>query len=327
MKELLLFLSNYPHQQSDYLKLSALFEKVSDWDKLVKLINAHGIIALATYNIKEASLNHQIPEKPMKTLENGLMQSIVRNSWLLEKWKEVNTILSHNGINHILLKGMALEYTLYGSAGLRQMSDNDILVEQKNAMEAWNLLCKNGFKPTEPKSRLHKKIIFDISKHLPALYKDGYAVEIHTEKNLPFITLKENERILDYCEKFTINETPAYKLKDNIHLQFLKNHFEQHAKAGECQLRTFADLKLLDPSGKRSFPETFIYAPKQTHKLYFRKTHYKRAVMAVKKSRRIRFILGDIFPSMKWMKKRYRCNTACAILRYPIRMGKLLWFI
>jgi hypothetical protein len=33
-----------------------LLGEVSDWHTLVKLINAHGIIALAAYNIKEAGL-------------------------------------------------------------------------------------------------------------------------------------------------------------------------------------------------------------------------------------------------------------------------------
>ena len=327
MKELLLFLSDYHCQSSDYQRLSALFDEVSDWDKLVKLINAHGIIALAAYNIKKAGLSGRIPEKSMKMLENGLMQSVVRNLWLLERWKEVNTLLSHNGINHILLKGMALEHTIYGSSGLRQMSDNDILIEEKSALEAWNLLCKNGFEPAEIKSRFHKKIMFDIKNHLPALFKDGYAVDIHTEKNLPFIVFKENERISDYCEIFTINDISAYKLKDDIHLKFLQNHLERHAEAGECQLRSFADLKLLDPSGKHFFPEAFIYKPDQTAKLRFRKTQYKKTVRLMNKSYRVRFILGDMFPSIKWMKKRYRCNTAYAILRYPVRVGKLLWLI
>jgi hypothetical protein len=33
----------------------------------------------------------------------------------------------------------------------------------------------------------------------------------------------------------------------------------------------------------------------------------------------------DIFPSLRWMKKRHRCSTVKAILLYPRRIGKLLW--
>ena len=327
MKDLLLLLSSYPYYPSARQDLSTLLKETADWEALSRLINDHGIIALATYNIKKVGLSDQIPKKAMTILENGCLQSIVRNSWLTERWKEVNEILLHNGINHVLLKGMALEYTLYGSAGLRQMSDNDILIEGKKALTAWNLLCQNGFKPSKPKSRLHKKIMFDMSKHLPALYKDGYAVEIHTEKNLPFITFTEDKGVFDYCERFTINNIPAYKLKDDIHLEYLKRHFEHHTKTGECQLRLFADIKLLDPSGKYSFPEAFLTEPIQINKLSFRKAHYKSSVKSMKKSIRTVFIIGDIFPSLQWMKTRYQCGIFIAILKYPMRIGKLLWLI
>src|SRR5690606_6755135 len=40
------------------------------------------------------------------------------------------------------------------------------------------------------------------------------------------------------------------------------------------------------------------------------------------------FILGDIFPSVGFMKKRYGCRTAAgAVFRYPHRLGKIAWFL
>ena len=49
-----------------------------DWPELVDLINAHGIIALAAYNIKEAGLEKKIPAQAMTVLENGYLQSVIR---------------------------------------------------------------------------------------------------------------------------------------------------------------------------------------------------------------------------------------------------------
>jgi hypothetical protein len=41
--------------------------------------------------------------------------------------------------------------------------------------------------------------------------------------------------------------------------------------------------------------------------------------------RKLLFILGDIFPSMRFMKERYSCKTNHkALLYYPVRFGKLL---
>ena len=44
--------------------------------------------------------------------------------------------------------------------------------------------------------------------------------------------------------------------------------------------------------------------------------------------RKLLFILGDIFPSVSFMKKRYNCNSTWRVLvYYPQRLGKILWLI
>jgi hypothetical protein len=44
--------------------------------------------------------------------------------------------------------------------------------------------------------------------------------------------------------------------------------------------------------------------------------------------RKFVYILGDIFPSLSFMKKRYKCKNAWQAMRYyPLRLGKLLWLI
>lgn len=328
MKELLLLLARYPFEESNRESLAKLLSGVNDWEVFVKLVNAHGIIALSAYNIKEAGLEKLVPEKAMALMENGLMQSVVRNAWLAERWKDVNEILASSGIKHILLKGMALEHTIYSSKGLRQMTDNDILISKDESMKAWNLLNQNGFEPAETKSPLHRKIIFETGQHLPALFKDGYAVEIHTDLNeiLPEAA-KNYDTLLKYTDELTIGVTRAYKLKDDIHVKFLKDHFNRHAAAGECQLRSYNDIRLLDAESSPEFPESFILNPSQSGTQRFRKAHYLATVHSVPPRHRSRFVAGDIFPSVRWMKNRYGCSTIMAVLRYPQRIGKLLWLV
>ena len=179
MRDLLLLLCRYPFKEKNRENLSKLLRKVQDWHGLVKLINAHGIIALAAYNIKESGLEKEIPREAMAILENGYHAEHDTKCLVTERWKEVNTILSDAGITHILLKGMALEHTLYGARGLRQMNDNDILVKSEDSIKAWRLLQQNGFTMEPFKSPLFRKIMFDFGRHLPAIYKEGYAIEIH----------------------------------------------------------------------------------------------------------------------------------------------------
>lgn len=326
MKELLISLCQFPFENKNRETLSKLISEVQDWRELVRLINDHGIIALAAYNIKEAGLEKEIPPEAMAFLENGYRQSVVRNMWLIERWKEVNEILSKAGIKHILLKGMALEHTLYGSKGLRQMTDCDILINSENALKAWYLLQNEGFLHGIIKSPLHKKILTTTGKHLPSLSRDGFIIEIHNKLFEPGIT-EDHIDHFDIAVEISVGDTKALTLSKENHLRYLISHFNRHAVEGGCQLRLYADIKLLDNSAELNFPESFIYNPDQEMKSEFRKTAYKLAINDIPAKYRFQFILGDIFPSVKWMKERYKCSGLKLVFLYPLRIGKLRWLI
>lgn len=328
MKKLLLLLCHYPFDEKNRQPLSHLIREVTDWGKLVKLINAHGIIALAAYNIKEAGLEKEIPPDAMAILENGYRKNMVRNAWLAERWKEVNSILCNTGIKHILLKGMALEHTLYDSKGLRQMSDNDILIKQEDSFKAWHLLQKEGFTSEPLKSPLFKKIMFDYGRHMPALYKDGYVIEIHTKLfNRAISDVYTFDTIFNNAVEISINNIKAFILPKEVQQKYLIEHFKHHNLTGECQLRLYTDIRLSDHTISLKFPDNFILDPIQFSKTKYRKALYRTNIRSILWKHRFRFIMGDTFPSLSWMKERYGCNGVRALLRYPFRIGKLRWLI
>jgi hypothetical protein len=223
---------------------------------------------------------------------------------------------------------MALEHTVYDARGLRQMNDNDILIKREEAAKAWHLLQKAGFRINTPKSPLHLKIMKDISYHLPALYKDGYALEIHSKLFDYETTLK-----MDFPDLFTnavaINVTnkKALILQPEIQLKYIINHFERHALTGECQFRSYADILMLDKQCLVNFQEMFILNPVQRNRSKFLKAAYKYKVHSMHPKHRIFYLIGDIFPSIKWIRQRYKCNGLVTLIHYPHRLGKLLWLI
>lgn len=328
MKELLLLLAAYPYKPSTKEILRRSLNEVTDWNSFVRLVNAHGIIALATYNIKEAGLEGLVPVQAMAMLENGLRQSTVRNAWLTERWKEVNEILNGASIQHLLLKGMALEHTVYGARGLRQMTDNDIFIRREEGVRAWELLKKHGYEPLMAKSAIHNKILPGIHKHLPMLTKDGYSIEIHIK--LPGEEYSDPDRyegIFRNAETIRVNGIRAYVPPAGVHLDYLVRHHADHELSGDCQIRTYSDIKNLDAANSLTFPDEFVYEPKQAYKRKFRNSTYKRKVSAYPMYYRILFVAGDIFPSLEWMRRRYKCGTLAALARYPLRLGKVLWLI
>lgn len=322
MKDLLFILADYPFGEANRQLLSDLLKKIEDWARLVTLVNDHGIIALARYNIKQAGLDNIVPTEALGRLENGYRQSVARNSWLTERWKNVNKILCNAGIKHILLKGMALEHTIYGSKGLRQMSDCDILIRRDEALRAWQILQDKGFVADPLKSPLYEKIILDIGKHLPTLNNDGYAVEIHTRLFSNSVVVDE---LFNNAVEINVNNNSAYILPDDIHLNYLIDHFNYHLVSGECQLRLYNDIRLLDPLNPIEFPADFIETPSRKMSLKFRRQQYRSTVSAVPSDKRVRFILGDLFPSVEWMMQRHDCGRWKALLYYPRRFAKLIW--
>jgi hypothetical protein len=301
--------------------------EIKNWDLFTHLVTDHGITALAARNIHHLDLDGRIPSETLKLLEGGRMQSMIRNTWLTGRWKEVNTILSEAGIKHLLLKGMALEHTVYGSTGLRQMNDVDILVRKEQVMKAWLLLQAHGFKADMIKSPLHRKILVDTGKHMPTLRKDGFPVEIHHRL---FLTAHQNDlldKAIDDAVEIRIEGSPAYIPGDDIHLEFLKSHFQYHLSLGDFQLRLWLDMELLSPGSAPAITEEMLRNPHSPSMKRQSREQYRKAFLAMPKSARSRYLAGDIFPSLRWMKTRHNCGTIQAFLFYPQRVGKLFWLI
>lgn len=304
-----------------------LLEEHIDWDRYLKLVNEHGIIALEAYNIRELWLSDRVPEGVMKTLDNARMKTLMRNTWQTQQWKEVNDILSGAGIKHVLLKGMALEHTVYRSLGLRQMTDNDILVKKDDALRAWSLLQKHGFVSEMIKSPLHHKIIMDLGKHLPTLTRDSFQVEIHHRL---FREKDKNELLDDAIDKaipIQIAGTTAYILEKELHLEYLRQHNEYHLTAAGSQMKLYLDFKLINPGEEVTLPKEFISNPQTGGSIENRKKIFRDVFYSIPTSSRIRFIAGEVFPSINWMKYRHKTGTAKALLMYPRRFGKLLWIL
>lgn len=327
MKELLLLLSGYPFDDTIKPALERAVREVSDWRQAAELINSHGIIALAAYNLNQSGLSGIVPPEAMTLLNNGYKQSLVRNTWLTQRWKEMNSILTGAGIKHVLLKGMALEYTVYGGRGLRQMNDNDVLLRKEDVLRAWNLLKEKGFIPGMHKSSFHKDVMTEIGKHLPTLTRDGYSVELHHSLfHDPEIAFQVSDAI-DNSREISIDGVKAYVLPDDINLVFLKKHLMDHHDAGAYQFRLSNDIRIISGEEYPEITDALLCNPEKYSRHNYNKLRFRSQVHSLGARSRLKYVLGEVFPSMQWMKKRYKCNSLVAVFMYPHRLGKLWWLV
>jgi hypothetical protein len=358
-------------------KIRDLIEAITDWDYFSSLANAHGVAALAFHNLEKHRLLTMIPEEVVAFLRVTLMKSLSRNTYHAEGMGEVLKLLNRESIKTVLLKGLALEYSVYGNAGLRQMSDVDVLISREECIRARKILIRYGYVSLPVKSVIHELIIADAGKHLPSLIKNGVSVEIHNKlfggrKNALTGMLYETSYEIE------IKGEKVFIPQPQIFFLYLVRHLWMHEMNNESQLRLYTDLvvmlekhsaviinhdllKYASQAGMTEilawrlqllrdlwgipFPgwiNAFIdrwHTPDSVNRFIFflksprdnppvdKSRFYRHIISDIPGiHRKFLYLLGDIFPSLRFMKKRYKCaNTWRVLLYYPHRMGKILW--
>jgi hypothetical protein len=226
------------------IMLKALAETVTDWQYFSSLANKHGVAALVYYNLEKLDFIKCIPKDPADLLHNALLVNISRNARNGEAAASVLNLMNNEAIKIVLLKGLALELTVYGNKGLRQMTDVDVLATRDDCLKARRVLMENGFSSLPVKSVLHKPLLAYTGKHLPTLTKDGFAIELHhelfgSEQNVLTKMLYETSLETD------LNSTKTYIPQPQIFLLYLVKHLYLHEMNNESQLRLYTDLVVL----------------------------------------------------------------------------------
>ena len=378
-EHLLLELCRLEFSDEQINRIKSLLAVITDWPYFSNLANEHGVAALVWYNLEKYQLHSEIPEAAAYFLKCTLMRSLGRNTFNTESMGEVLRLLNAENIKIVILKGLALENSVYGNQGLRQMSDVDILINRDECIKARKILISNGYVSLPVKSFFHKLILAYYGKHLPSLIKNGTSVEIHHElfggrKNLMTKMLYDSSYMVEIKGEKTWFPQPQ------IFFLYLVKHLWLHEMNNESQLRLYTDLivliekhnyeilnynllKCASDAGMSeilawhleplrdvwdvSFPQWlndfidkwhnedfvdrfffFLRSPKNNPPgdkagLY---RHILDDIPGF--HRKFLFILGDLFPTVSFMKNRYKCkSTWKVLLYYPHRLGKVLWLL
>lgn len=374
---LLLELCRLEFSNEHLSRIRALKSVVADWNYFRNLANVHGVAALVGHNLEKHKLASGIPEEIVSCLRGSLMISLSRNIFNTESMHDVLRMLNAEKIKTVILKGLALENSIYGNSGLRQMSDVDILIDRDECMKARKILMSAGYVSLPVKSLFHKMIIAYYGKHLPSLIKNGTSVEIHYE----LFGDKKNSMtklLYDSSYEVSIKGEKAWFPRPQIFFLYLIKHLWQHEINNESQLRLYTDLivliekhhdEIINPDLLKfaseagmtemlawhleplrdtwgiGFPEwlnEFIdkwHSQDFNHKFIFflrspkdnppiaKPGDYRKIVQEIPGlHRKFLYILGDLFPSISFMKNRYKCRNAWKILfYYPHRLGKIVW--
>ncbi|MRR19256.1 hypothetical protein EG827_03595 [bacterium] len=241
---LLLLLSRIEFTDEEKVRAGEECVTFNGWKLFADLAVRHGVAALAWQNVSDLSLDRYVPETERIILEGLRFKSIARVTYITGVASEVTRALEKEGIRVLLLKGLALEHTVYGSKGLRQMSDADLLVSPASALRARDILVRAGFVSMPLKSKLYRHIILDLGNHLPELRRGGISVDLHFRLFGP----EGDEMVADAineAEMITAGGNSFHVLPPVTAFLGLVSHISKHVVKGEFQLRLYTDIYLL----------------------------------------------------------------------------------
>ncbi|MFN2336387.1 MAG: nucleotidyltransferase family protein [Bacteroidales bacterium] len=241
---ILLLLSRVEFTDEEKSHLSQECKSFDEWKLFTDLAVRHGVAALVWQNICDLSLDGHVPEPERIILEGLRFKSIARVAYITNAAAEAVEILENKGIRVLLLKGLALEHTVYGSRGLRQMSDADLLVAPADAIRARDTLAAAGFASMPMKSRLYRHIMLDLGNHLPEMHRGGISVDLHYRL---FGTEGEEmvSRAISEAERISAGGKTFHVLPPVSSFLGLVSHIQKHEVKGEFQMRLYADIYLL----------------------------------------------------------------------------------
>jgi hypothetical protein len=242
--------------------IKSLQSKKQNWPLFISTASNHLVLQTIYCKLKQNQLTEYVPNEVLAHLQYIYELNYKRNVEILQQVKSINTILNHQGIAPLYLKGTGnIIDNLYPNMAERIMYDIDFLIPEHQLETATKILIESGYQQTKEYSPNDK-----LKKHNPPLVKPGTisSVEIHCNPvNYKFSNSFSTHEVWQKAKQIT-GDFNCYVMCDShkiihnfIHSQ-LTHEGQLYAKVF---LRNLYDLQLLS---KREDPEQ-VFANMQSY--------------------------------------------------------------
>ncbi|MBU0961721.1 MAG: nucleotidyltransferase family protein [Proteobacteria bacterium] len=142
--ELLLLCARINLNSSQKNRVQQIVTGQLDWSLLLRMATLHRLSLLLFRNLQLVVCN-DIPEHVLEDLHQAAITASANNLLFTANLHKIIALFNSNTIQAIPFKGPALSQAAYANINLRWFGDLDILVEEKDAIKARNLLIANGY--------------------------------------------------------------------------------------------------------------------------------------------------------------------------------------
>lgn len=232
-------------EQLIYLVSCALREAKADADVLegadlpglLLIARKHSVAAMVCMALEKTALFAQADPEVKKQWLDVKNKAIRKNMLLDADRKMLMNEMTSAGIWHMQLKGCVLQ-AWYPQYGMREMSDNDLLIDASKRAEVKELFLNHGYFVST-----YDKINHDSYAKLPIYYFEMHKALFDDEMDEGFAA-----EFADITEKLLCDEKNEYELHftpEDFYL-FVIAHAYKHYSNGGTGIRTLADIYVMN---------------------------------------------------------------------------------
>lgn len=201
-----------------------------DWEVVWKLVMTERVAPIL-YHISRDQ--HILPDWLLERSREKYFETGLGNDLRLRELRPLLSQLAKQGVEVILLKGLALVGQVYHNLALRPMVDIDCLVRRHDASMALSILKEAGYQAAVP--AIASNAAFDFENEILLQKRDRleWAVELHWNLfDSPFYQERIPAHILwETAEKNTLEGIEARVLSPELTLLHLCGHLALHHQA------------------------------------------------------------------------------------------------
>lgn len=127
-------------------RINSIISQIKDWEYVVEAAIRHGVTPLL-YQCLNKSCPESSPPDVLNRLQRYYRANAKRNLVVTAELLKVLSLFRNRDILAIPFKGPALAERVYGDLTLRAFVDIDILVYGQDALRAFDLLIRHGYRP------------------------------------------------------------------------------------------------------------------------------------------------------------------------------------
>jgi len=228
--------------EAELQAIDTLIPAIEDWNKLALLLIDRGTAPLLYRKLPYLKNIELIPAQAQELLRKAYYKTVSRNARIYEEFKALAQILRAHNIPYITLKGICMAEWLYGDIGLRQMSDIDILIQEKDGVRCLDALHAAGY-VSQQEFTVDEFVDAKSQNHYNPLFRNDVMVEIHIRlQNTREIYQQNLQEVWKNALPVILNGVETLRMELSDMLIHACLHLDKHFVTTHVQFTSFNDI-------------------------------------------------------------------------------------